>query len=358
MSGAARVLDRTLKELDDRAEVVNAGHVEVNELRSALTPGVAREILHISGPLDVVFLRPANHTWRIESDRGAFFLKAHSKDWYGGLVAAAGGAVAHEAAAHRMLEANGLATPTVIAAEQSADNPLGWPYLLTERLPGASLLDVVDVGDQASSDAIMEAVGAHLAQMHAIEFDHPGYVMDGAPGPLEPDAWQHPIWTFERFLLESMRTWSTDAQTVPGSVMDTVMRLFADNVTAVRRSFSPARFTHGDCHANQFFLASSPMGWRVTGVLDLEVASSGCTLFDFVKFFIEMRGTFAGSGYCWWQPLFVGYGHEPDFDVVRVLLASASSMSYTCGDWDGWPPTRAEVLRLVTSATDWHHLLA
>jgi hypothetical protein len=108
----------------------------------------------------------------------------------------------------------------------------------------------------------------------------------------------------------------------------------------------------------QFFLASSPTGWRVTGVLDLEVASSGCTLFDFVKFFIEMRGTFAGSGYCWWQPLFVGYGHEPDFDVVRVLLASASSMSYTCGDWDGWPPTRAEVLRLVTSATDWHHLLA
>lgn len=132
---------------------MDAGQVEVNELKSALTPGVAREILHISGPLDVVFLRSANHTWRIDTDRGAFFLKAHSKDWYAGLVAAAGGAVAHEAGAHQMLEANGFATPTVVAAEQSADNPLGWPYLLTERLAGASLLNVVDVGDQSSSAA-------------------------------------------------------------------------------------------------------------------------------------------------------------------------------------------------------------
>lgn len=337
---------------------MDSGGVEVGELGVALTPHVAREVLGYQGPVDVMFLRPSNHTWRIDCERGVFFLKAHSKDWYGGSAASAGGAVAHEAGAHQMLKARGLATPTVVAAEQSADNALGWPYLLTERLAGASFVDVVDPVDQTSSDRVMEAVGAHLAQIHAITFEHPGYVLDGPPHRPMADAWQHPIWTFERFLLQSMRTWSTDAQTVRPSVMDAVMCLFAEHLPAVRSCFSPPRFTHGDCHANQFFVASGAAGWTVTGVLDLEVASSGCVLFDFVKFFIEMRGIFASSGYCWWRPLFAGYGSEPDFDVMRVLLAAASSINYTCGDWDGWPSARSDVLRLVTTATDWNELLA
>lgn len=337
---------------------MDSGHVEVAELRAALTQQVARDILGYQGPVAVEFLRPSNHTWRIDCERGVFFLKAHSKDWYGGSGSSAGGAVAHEAGAHQMLKARGLATPIVVAAEQSAANALGWPYLLTERLAGASLVDVVDPVDQTSSDRVMEAVGGHLAQIHAITFEHPGYILNGPPPCPEADAWQHPIWTFERFLLQSMRTWSTDAQTVRPSVMDKVVCLFADHLTAVRGAFSPPRFTHGDCHANQFFVTSGAAGWTVTGGLDLEVASSGCVLFDFVKFFIEMRGIFAGSGYCWWRPLFAGYGSEPDFGVMRVLLAAASSLNYTCGDWEGWPSARADVLRLVTSATDWSELLA
>jgi Ser/Thr protein kinase RdoA (MazF antagonist) len=337
---------------------MESGRVDVDELAAALTPQVAREVLDCQGQVDVVFLRPSNHTWRVDCERGVFFVKAHSKDWYRVSVSAAGGAVAHEAGAHRMLKAKGLETPTVVAAERSAENPLGWPYLLTERLTGTSLVDAVDPDDQASSDHMMEAVGAHLARIHAITFEHPGYVGDGPPRRPEGDAWQHPIWTFERFALQSMRTWSTDAQTVPPTVMDAVMRLFAEQLPAVRSSFSPPRFTHGDCHANQFFLLPAAEGWAVSGVLDLEVASSGCVLFDFVKFFIEMRGIFAGSGYSWWRPLFTGYGGEPEFDVMRVLLAAASSINYTCGDWNGWPSARSDVLRLLTTATDWSELLA
>jgi Ser/Thr protein kinase RdoA (MazF antagonist) len=344
--------------LDGLNTVVESGRVEVDELEAALTPQVAREISGCTGQIDVAFLRPSNHTWRVDCERGVFFVKAHSKDWYGGSVSAAGGAVAHEAGAHQLLKAKGLATPTVVAAERSADNPLRWPYLLTERLTGASLVDVVDPADQASSDRMMEAVGAHLARMHAITFEYPGYAGDGPPRRPEADAWQHPIWTFERFALQSMLTWSTDAHAVPPSVMDAVMRLFAEHVPAIQGSFCPSRFTHGDCHANQFFLVRGAAGWTVSGVLDLEVASSGCVLFDFVKFFIEMRGIFAGSGYSWWRPLFAGYGGEPDFDVMRVLLAAASSINYTCGDWDGWPSTRSDVLRLLTTASDWSELLA
>jgi len=337
---------------------MESGRVEVDELEAAMSTQVAREILNCQGHVEVEFLRPSNHTWRITCERGVSFLKAHSKDWYGGSVSSAGGAVAHEAGAHQLLKEKGLATPTVVAAERSADNPLGWPYLLTERLAGASLVDVVDPVEKKSSDLAMEAVGAHLARMHAITFQHPGYVGDGPPRRPEADAWQHSIWTFERFALQSMRTWSTDAETVPPSVMDAVMRLFAEQLPAVQRSFFPSCFTHGDCHANQFFLVRDAAGWTVTGVLDLEVAASGCVLFDFVKFFIEMRGIFAGSGYSWWRPLFAGYGGEPDFDVMRVLLAAASSINYTCGDWDGWPSTRSDVLRLLTTATDWSELLA
>lgn len=73
--------------------------MDADELAAALTPQVAREMLDCQGRMDVVFLRPSNHTWRINCDRGVFFVKAHSKDWYGASVSTAGGAVAHEAGA-------------------------------------------------------------------------------------------------------------------------------------------------------------------------------------------------------------------------------------------------------------------
>ena len=43
----------------------------------------------------------------------------------------------------------------------------------------------------------------------------------------------------------------------------------------LRSSYDPPRFVHGDCHANAFFLVEEEGSWRVTGTVDMEVASSG-----------------------------------------------------------------------------------
>ena len=43
----------------------------------------------------------------------------------------------------------------------------------------------------------------------------------------------------------------------------------------LRSSYEPPRFVHGDCHANAFFLVEEAGLWRVTGTVDMEVASAG-----------------------------------------------------------------------------------
>lgn len=107
----------------------------------ALTSEVARELLgmpDITRDVRVVLLRRENHTWRVSVEDSTWYVKAHTKSWYGGDPEAAAGAVQHEASAHRILADAGLPTPVVVTAAATDENPLGWPYLLTEELPGTS----------------------------------------------------------------------------------------------------------------------------------------------------------------------------------------------------------------------------
>lgn len=140
--------------------------------------------------------------------------------------------------------------------------------------------------------------------------------------------------------------------------MDGLSRLIVGAMDVARAAFEPPTFTHGDCHANGFFLDHDDAGlWSTTGVLDLEVASAGCPAFDINKLVIELAGRMAGTGYRWWIPLFDGYGDEPDFDLTRLLLAGASHINYTCHGQHAWPGTRADILNRIVTAADWDFLL-
>ena len=94
----------------------------------------------------------------------------------------------------------------------------------------------------------------------------------------------------------------------------------------------------------------------MTGVLDLEVASAGCPLFDFAKLFIELTGHLTGSGHPWWEALFEGYGSEPDFDVMRLMLASSNHVNFTCLGDHAWPGDRESILTHIVTATPWAEL--
>ncbi len=319
----------------------------------SVSAAVAAELVGVDG-VAVRFLRAGNHTWRIAGAGGVWYLKAHTKDWYGGDAVEAGLAVRHEVSGHRILAAAGLRTPRVVRASESCENALGWPYLLTAEAGGTSLVELLPTRRRDEADDVLQEVGRHLAGMHAIRFEHPGYLIDGAPVDGE---YQHPCWRFERFLVGAIGTWAEDRTRVEPRVMDRLAGLLADSLDAVRRAFEAPRFTHGDCHANGFFLERTAVGWSVSGVLDLEVSSAGCPLFDFTKLFIELAGQQRGSGYRWWEPLFDGYGDVPDLNVIRLLLASSNHINFTCLGDHSWPGSRTTILERIVNADSWESLL-
>jgi hypothetical protein len=93
------------------------------------------------------------------------------------------------------------------------------------------------------------------------------------------------------------------------------------------------------------------------GILDLEVSSAGCPLFDFTKLFIELVGQHRGTGYRWWEPLFDGYGGVPDLHAMRLLLAASNHLDFTCPGDHSWPSDREAVLDRILTATSWETLL-
>jgi hypothetical protein len=93
-------------------------------------------------------------------------------------------------------------------------------------------------------------------------------------------------------------------------------------------------------------------GWRVTGFVDMEVASAGDPITDLVTFAIEMAAHFPVSSR-WWEPLFVGYGRTPDFWRFKLRLLARHEASLKCHGEARWPGTREENLRDLLAAEGW-----
>ncbi|WP_460523680.1 phosphotransferase family protein [Flindersiella endophytica] len=327
-----------------------------NEIDLSLTPAQAAELLPFAvHHVNVEFLRRENHSWRITADGEAFYVKAHTKPWYHGQPSPQ--AVRREATAHRLLAEAGLPTPEVVGSSSSCANPLGWPYLLTRELEGEALTDLLPRLPRPEAEAALHAVGEHLAAMHGITFEYPGPLTDGPPsGPPDPGQWQHWICRVERMLTHAYTVWAEDATLVSPATMDGVSGLLANQLPALAASYEPARFVHGDCHASQFFLARKENQWQVTGVVDLEIASAGSPLEDFLKLGIELAGCFGVRPLRWWEPLFDGYGSPPDVDLLRLRLLTVGHLNYACHGENSWPGTRAGIVRHLTTARTWTNL--
>ena len=302
----------------------------------------------------VEFLRPENHSWRVISGDSIFYVKAHTKDWYRGDPGSSG-PVRHEVTGHRLLQAAGLPTAEVVGSSTDRDNPLGWPYLITRELPGTSLTDLLAGSDTDQAHRALRAVGAHLAGMHALTYEHPGYLIDGPPAAPRPDQWLHWLCRLERFLLYFCDTITAHAGEVDLPTNDAAAGLLHRTLPRLRQAYLPLRFVHGDCHASAFFLSDRDGSWRVSGVIDLENCAAGAPAFDFVKLFLELAGQLR-TKIDWWRPLFQGYGSEPDFDLIRLLLIGHAHINFTCLGDRSWPGTRADILRHILRSRTWSEL--
>jgi aminoglycoside phosphotransferase len=106
---------------------------------------------------------------------------------------------------------------------------------------------------------------------------------------------------------------------------------------------------------NQYFLTNKRGGWRVTGCIDMEVASAGDPLYDLVAFAIHMAAEFPPDTY-WWQPLFRGYGDTPAFDLFRLRMLGMPEALYRAFDEDKWQGDWETILKRLWDARDWYDL--
>ena len=313
-----------------------------------------------SGDVRVSVVTRRNHVWRIGTASGAYFVKAWTKDWYDWADALTTGALNadHEVGAFELLAAHGLAVPEVVVADETADNPLGRPLLVTRGLAGSPFPEALaQTADAAGRDALVRAVGAYQARMHAIVMAAPGYFGRRGPFPAEEGGWEHSNQSARACYRALEGLWRADEQAGVPAELVAAARAYAGRVRPrVEAAFVPPRFTQGNCHAAQFFVARTAGGWAVTGVVDMEVALGGWPLCDVPGIVADLSHP-RFSGYRWWRPWFEGYG-EPGFDLVRFVLLTTGQSWWAAVAPQSWGAARRDrVLRHLLAGGTWDTLL-
>lgn len=333
-----------------------------------LTALQARHILSFAGgddPVVVTQVVRGNDVWRLQQGERTYFLKAHTKDWYGSDPSHLAFCVRHEAVAYEILAAHHLPAPDVVLALTDFDNPFGRPFLLTRALAGTSLMPLLRQHEGEEFAALLNAAGAYLRRVHEIAFRFPGYLMsrEGPAAPPDENAWHHPIWTARSAQEHALALLEMDRPRLSPAVAMQVEAAFSSLAAELAPLYQSPRFTHGDCHAQQFFLAAPRAAprvpgvddWCVTGFMDMEVASAGTVEYDLIKMALELM-SHVPLETRWWESLFAGYGREPDFEHFRLLLLSSSEESFRAYGAEHWPATREETLAGLLAAHDWRSL--
>jgi aminoglycoside phosphotransferase (APT) family kinase protein len=310
------------------------------------------------GPWLATLLRRHNHTYRLESADGRAYLKAHTRHWYawdwelGPTLA-----VRHEVAAWECLDRNGIPIPAVLAADESSDNPLGWPYLVTAELPGMAAGTFLETASAGGFRAVLEAIGSLLRRMHSITFRHPGYILDpeGPSRPPSPEEWQHTIHTVEARQRGTLEWLERLRGRLSPELVAELEPPYTTMGASVAHEYEPPRFTHGDCHASHFFVDGGRNA--VTGVIDMEVASAGNPVSDLNDIAIELMARFEARTR-WWEPLFAGYEDVPDLERFRLELLTTGEPNFLAHGSERWPANLEETYRALLRARGWAELFS
>lgn len=320
----------------------------------SLTREQARQIMilaGLTGDVDIRFVKQHNHVWELITHEGAFFLKAPSKDWYGGDVGREGLTGNHEVEAWSCLGANGLPVPDVVLSYTHSENPFGHPFLLTRKLPGVPLTASLPSN---TMDEALQTVGGYLNRMHRIEFQFPGYIMAGGPSrPLRDGEWTHRCWTAKKRQQDALDCLETNAFSLPDDLRQVVRSETSSMGVRLASAYTPPHFVHGDCHAHQFFVDTDSDGVHVTGVVDMEVASAGDSGEDLLHFFMELSHHLP-VGSRWWERFFAGYG-EPRFDLFRLRMLGVTPIEFQVSHWPG---SYKLILRYIVRARSWYEIFS
>jgi aminoglycoside phosphotransferase len=275
----------------------------------------------LAGDVNLTLVKRGNDVYRIDSGMQSFFLKTYTKSWYGSDAAATAFHVRHECAAWDILRGHGLPAPEVVLADTTTTNALERPFIVTRQLEGVPLIDLLMLADESEFDTLLRTVGLYLRAMHAATFAHPGYLdtPSGVSAPPDPDGWQHRCWSPVQRQQDALAYLDRIRDSLSTKTAKRLEWEISTMAEILRPDYHPPRFTHGDCHAHQFFLKRDGDNWDVTGVVDMEVASAGDSGEDWLKLSIELASQFSPSTQ-WWKSLFAGYGVPPDFARLRLRM--------------------------------------
>ena len=305
----------------------------------------------------VELIKQGNDVFRLVSGTDHYFLKTYTKSWYGSDPATTGFHVIHESTAWAILARHGLRAPTVVYATPNSDNPISRPFLLTRELEGRPFTDWLMEADQKTQDTLLNVVGDYLRQMHEITFEFPGYLstLRGPPEPSDPAGWQHRCWSAKTRQVEAWKQIQADNADLTEVTRIEAQQACSQISSRLMNAYLPPRFTHGDCHAHQFFLVRNRAGWQITGVLDMEVSSAGDSGEDLLKISLELAQGLDHKTR-WWEALFAGYGVAPDFEAFRLRLLGVAPVEYGfLGKWVQ-TPNREAMMRRLLQAKDWMSL--
>ncbi|MEO8611442.1 MAG: aminoglycoside phosphotransferase family protein [Chloroflexota bacterium] len=306
-----------------------------------------------AGDVNLKRIKQGNDVWRIDGAGQTFFLKTFTKEWYGGDAAGTAFNVRHERAAFEILRKYGLTAPEVVLADTTCTNLVGRPFIITRELSGKPLVDLLMLADDDDFELLLYSVGAYLRQMHAITFAHPGYLdtVDGPSAPPDPNGWQHRCWSAAQRQKNALAYLESIRSSLSPELSQRLENHFSTMAEKLASDYQPPHFTHGDCHAHQFFLKPDGGAWIVTGVVDMEVASAGDTGEDWLHLLIELSSQFAPDSH-WWKSLFNGYGAPPNFEGLRLRMLAVEPPEF------GLDSVNEKLIENLLDAKDWEALFS
>lgn len=287
-----------------------------------------------------------NHIFCIRYNQFNFFAKAHTKLFYTDEQILAGIPVKHELNAYKILAEKGLKTPRIVASTTDSENPIQYPYILTQRLEGENLFDALKRVERKEFNLILLQVGEYVRKMHDITFFQNGYgIIDGDKESLFTGR----SWDINERKREALAMLEAEKGNISKNIYLGLREKFTLMDSDLSREYNKHAFVHGNLDLDKMFVRKHGGDWSVVALLDMEMACAGDPIDDIVNFAIGMSNEFPES--FWWEPFFKGYGKEADFQQFKLRLLGYSEKQL------GWHiGFRDEVLSAIFAAVHWRYL--
>jgi hypothetical protein len=225
---------------------------------------------------------------------------------------------------------------------------------MTEEVPGKVFMELLENAEPGNRDPL-RAVGSYIRRIHDITFDYPGFV-DNIAGPssaLDDNGYQHDVWTAKQKQKNALAQLKQEEELLPPRLVDELYSKFSMLEQTLSHLYQPPRFVLTNAQIDHIFLVEAEGNWQVSGCIDMEAASAGNSYHDLVYLAVQIA-TICENNTAWWEPLFAGYGDEPDFELFQLQMLACADHNFRFGR--GWSGARGEILERIASAISWHEL--